>query len=94
MEPDEFKMLVSESHNAWLSLGKVFIGPTENEKKSVKFRRSIYAVKDIEKGELFSEDNIAVIRPANGIHPRYFKGMIGKKSLKKIKYGTPIIDIL
>ena len=94
MEPDEFKMLVTESHNAWLSLGKVFIGPTENEKKSIKFRRSIYAVKDIEKGELFSEDNIAVIRPANGIHPRYFKGMIGKKSLKKIKYGTPIIDIL
>ncbi len=63
------------------------------KKKSVKFRRSIYAVKDIEIGEMFSEDNIAVIRPANGIHPRYFKGMIGKKSLKKIKYGCPIIDI-
>jgi pseudaminic acid synthase len=93
MEPSEFKMLVKESHNAWLSLGQVFIGPTENEIESVKFRRSIYAIKDIEKGELFSEDNIAVIRPGNGIHPRYFKGMIGKKSIKKIKYGTPILDI-
>ena len=92
MEPCDFKMLASESYNAWLSLGRVFIGPTENEKKSVKFRRSIYAIRDIEKGELFSKKNIAVIRPGNGIHPRHFKELIGKKSLKKIKYGSPIRD--
>ena len=90
MEPAEFKTLVSSAKDAWLSLGKDVIGPTLKEKKSLKFRRSLYAIKDIKKGEKFDTNNITVTRPANGLHPRYFKTMIGKKSKKNIKSGTPI----
>ena len=90
MEPKEFSNLVNISKDAWLSLGKNVIGPTLKEKKSLKFRRSLYAIKDIKKGDKFDKDNIGVIRPANGLHPRYFKSLIGKKSKMNIKSGTPI----
>ena len=90
MEPREFKELVKEGNNAWLSLGGVKIGATNSERDSVKYRRSIYAIKDIKKGDNFSNENIAVIRPAKGLHPRYFKELLGKKSKKNIRYGTPL----
>ena len=82
--------MVDECLNAWKAKGKVFFGPTKNEKKSIRFRRSIYAVKDIKKSELFSEENIKVLRPAHGIEPRFYFEIIGKKSTKKIKKFSPI----
>ena len=60
------------------------------DKKMKIFRRSIFAIKDIKKGDLFSKKNIKRIRPGNGIPPSYYNLIIGKKSPKNINYGEPI----
>ncbi len=63
---------------------------TAGEKDSLRFRRSIYAVADIAEGELFTEENLRVIRPGYGIAPKYYKGLLGKKSRRAIKRGEPL----
>ena len=55
-----------------------------------KYRRSIYASKEIKKGEKFSRENIKVVRPALGIEPKYYQSLIGKSSPNNIKFATPI----
>lgn len=56
------------------------------------YTRSIFAIADIKKGEEFSSDNIKIIRPGIGLHPKHFVGLCGKKSNRDIKRGYPIID--
>ncbi len=63
---------------------------TEGEKSSLAFRRSILASKDIKQGELFTDDNIRVIRPSYGIAPKYYDDIISKKSKRNIKRGEPV----
>ena len=89
-ELEELKMLKKESEVAWQAKGNIFLGPTSSEKKYTKFRRSIYISKQIKKGEKFSKDNLKVIRPAYGLHPKYFDRVIGKVSKKNIHAGTPL----
>lgn len=91
MEPDEMKQLVMESKNACEALGKSFYGPTENERDSLKFRRSLYAVKDIKKGEKFTEENIRSIRPGYGLSPKYYNKILGRQVARSIKRGNPIL---
>ena len=90
LEPHEFRTLVQETKRAFLALGKVQYGIQEAEKKSISFKRSIYVVKDIEKGEIFSPENIRIIRPGDGLHPRYFEGLIGKPAQAAYKRGEPL----
>jgi len=90
MEPHEMKMLVEEVNRAYLALGKISYGVLEAEKHSRIFKRSIYASKDIKAGETFTKDNIKVIRPGDGLHPREFESMIEKKTLFDISKGSPI----
>lgn len=90
MEPAEMKLLVEETERAWLSLGKVQYNVQQAEEKSLFFKRSIYVVKDMEAGEEFSKENIRVIRPGNGLAPKYFEKLIGKKTTKSYKAGTPL----
>ena len=87
---EEIKKLKFESKVAWLARGKPYIGPTKNEKKYKKFRRSIYVIKKVKKNELFSESNIKVIRPGLGLHPRNYYSVLGKKAAKDIKEGFPL----
>ena len=60
------------------------------KKKIKKYRRSIYSSKSIKRGEIFTTDNIKVIRPGNGLEPKYYDYIIGKKAKKKINLGQPI----
>ncbi len=60
------------------------------EKQNKIFRRSLFVVKDVKKGERFSEENIKSIRPAYGMSPKFIKSIIGKKAKKNIKRGIPI----
>lgn len=90
LEPAEFKTLVDESMRVWQSLGKVFYGPTEQESKSIVFRRSIYASNDIQEGECFTKDNIRIVRPGYGLQPQYYDKIIGLKSMRFFKKGDPI----
>ena len=64
---------------------------TPGEKSSTVFRRSIFAVRDIEEGEVFSDENIRVIRPGYGVAPKYLNILIGRKSSRSIRRGEPII---
>ena len=59
------------------------------KKKTSVFRRSVYVVKDSKKGDVLSNENIKVIRPGYGLHPKYFNKLIGKKLKKTAKKGTP-----
>jgi len=90
MEPHEMKLLVEDTLRAWQALGKVCYGAVEKERASARFRRSIYVVEDIMKGEEFTNKNIRVIRPAAGLSPKYYDILIGKKASCDIKSGTPM----
>lgn len=90
MEPHEMKQLVVETERAWKALGNVSYGPTEEEKASLKFRRSIYATKEIKAGEKFTRENIRIIRPGYGLAPKYYEQILNTHALKDIKVGDPI----
>lgn len=90
MEPAEMKILVEETERAWQSLGKVTYGPTEKEKASLKFRRSIYVAQDIKVGETFTEENIRIVRPGYGLEPKYYPMLLNKVAKKDYTMGTPI----
>ena len=90
MEPDQLKLLVNETEGAWRSLGTVKYGPTKDEIKSKGFRRSIYIVKDLKKGDIISKENIRIIRPGLGLKPEYYAKIIGKKIRKDVKFGSPM----
>ncbi|MEK9570696.1 MAG: pseudaminic acid synthase [Paracoccaceae bacterium] len=66
-------------------------GVAQSEENSLMFRRSIYACKSIKKGEAFSTENIKVIRPSCGLHPRYFGLLIGQIATRDIEYATPLM---
>lgn len=90
MEPDEMKQLVIETERAWYALGKISYDLTEQEKASLKFRRSLYITKDIKAGEVLTENNLRSIRPGYGLPPKYYDELIGKKINKDIKKGIPV----
>jgi len=90
MEPEQFKAMVKDIRTVEKALGKVSYGITEKQKSSRVFRRSLFAVKDIRKGEKFAEENVRSIRPGYGLSPKYFDDVVGKKATKDIVIGTPL----
>jgi len=90
MEPEEFRNLVKDIRTTEAALGKVSYQLTKGQKKSLAHRRSLFAVKDISKGEKFSDRNIGSIRPAQGLAPKHLNKIIGREAKKGIKKGTPL----
>ncbi|WP_273483046.1 pseudaminic acid synthase [Desulforamulus ruminis] len=90
MEPNEMKALVIESYRAWQSLGEINYGATNSEKSSLQFRRSLYVSNDMNKGDIFTKENLRVIRPGLGLAPKYYDVVIGKKVNQDVKKGTPV----
>lgn len=90
MEPAEMRALVTETEQAWQSLGRISYGPTEKEQKTLVFRRSLYVVQDMEAGERFTPQNVRVIRPGLGLAPKYFEVVLGKSAAHSITRGTPV----
>ena len=90
IEPKELRELKKQSIAVWEALGSAIYGPTEAERTTLKYRRSIYVVKDIGAGENISEQNIRSIRPSHGLAPKHIKDLIGKRATKDIKRGTPL----
>ena len=90
LEPQELKSLVIESERAFQALGKVKYGIQKIETNSRKFKRSVYVVKDVMPGEILTEENLRVIRPGNGLEPKYFETIVGKKASTHLKAGTPM----
>lgn len=90
LEPHEFKSLVIETERAFQSLGTVKYGVQLPEEKSKLFKRSIYVSKDIKKGEIFTIENIKIIRPSYGLDPKYYEMVLGRKSKIDLTGGTPL----
>ncbi|EDZ60075.1 N-acetylneuraminic acid synthetase [Candidatus Pelagibacter sp. HTCC7211] len=90
MDPDEFRLLVNETKNAWLSLGKISYELSKDEQRHKMFKRSIFVAKNIKKNEKFTKNNLKIVRPSFGLDPIYFKRVIGKKSKQNLKFGTPL----
>ncbi|GAA4364655.1 pseudaminic acid synthase [Kangiella marina] len=92
LEKPELIQLCRDSKIAWQAMGKVNYERKESEKNNMIFRRSLYVVKDIAKGELFTQVNVRSIRPGYGVKPKYLKEIIGLTSKKDIKAGTPVTE--
>ena len=90
MEPNEFKQMTEYIRAAERAIGKVNYGISQKEHENKCFRRSVFVVKDMEKGEIFTHENIKVIRPAGGIEPKYYNEILGKRAAIGIKRGSPI----
>ena len=90
MEPAELGSLVQETERAWASLGRVAYGPTEAEQKSLVFRRSIYAAADITEGDVFTAENIRIVRPGNGASPSLYSNLLGRRAKHSFARGTPL----
>ena len=88
LEPQEMKQLVRECRAAWEALGTVSYRASEQEKKSMQFRRSLYIVEDIQAGEMITPKNLRSIRPGMGISPKYYDDVIGRKVNQDVKRGT------
>ena len=86
----EIKDYVEVIKDTSLMMGKKYFFRNKSENQSLQFRRSIYAVSNIKKGEIFTRENIRVIRPGFGIQPVYFEKLINKKSPFNIRSQTPI----
>ena len=90
MEPHEMKALVDESFKAYQALGRIQTDVQKVEEKSLLYKRSIYAGKDIEAGEILSDSNLKIIRPALGLAPKHWENVQGKKAKSAIKAGQPL----
>jgi N-acetylneuraminate synthase len=90
LEPDEMRSMVVETKRAWQALGSVSYGPTDAEKTSMKFRRSLYIAKDMKAGDVFTRENLRVVRPGYGLPPKHFDALLGKTVVKDIPKGTPV----
>lgn len=90
LEPEELKALVIESKRAWEAIGSIYYGPTNAEKKSLIFRRSIYVAKNIKSGEVFTTKNLKIIRPGNGAPPYLLDSLLGKVARKDYQVGTAL----
>jgi len=84
------KELCTGVNTAWESLGKVNYGRKSSEQSSVKFRRSLYFIKDIKKGEVITTEHVRSIRPGYGLEPKYIDKIIGLVAIKNISKGYPV----
>jgi N-acetylneuraminate synthase len=90
LEPQELASLVLETERAWQALGDVRYGPTDEEKKSLIFRRSIYVAEEIAEGEVFSPKNLRVVRPGHGAPPYLYEQLLGRPARRAYKSGTAL----
>jgi pseudaminic acid synthase len=90
LEPHEFKEMVEAIRTVERALGRVNYEPSEKERASRTFRRSLFVVLDMKAGEVFTEQNVRSIRPANGLHPRHWDEVLGCTAACDITRGTPL----
>lgn len=94
MNEAEFTEMVKAVREAEKSLGKIDYALTDKQKNSRAFSRSLYVVEDIKEGEIITERNVRSIRPGFGLHPKYYKEVIGKKVNRDLEKGTPFFKEL
>ncbi len=88
LEPDGLQALCRDSKTAWQALGRVHYGLKSSEQGNVQFRRSLYFVKDMQKGDAIDETCIRSVRPGFGIAPKHFDELIGKRLTRNVQANT------
>ena len=89
IQPEELTQLVLETRSAWQALGNVMIGPTDDEKASMVFRRILYVCADLRVGDVLDRENLRAIRPGLGLPPKFLESLLGKRVTKAVRRGTP-----
>ena len=91
LEPRELADLVTETRQAWASLGHVHYGAfSKTEENSLAFRRSLYIAKDVKAGERLTTDNVRAIRPGYGLPTKHLETVLGRKAARDLPAGTPV----
>jgi N-acetylneuraminate synthase len=90
LEPQEFKAMVDAVRTTEKALGEVHFGLSAKEEASRVFRRSLFVVEDVGKGEVFTAANVRSIRPGHGLHTRHLPEILGRSAAREIKRGTPL----
>lgn len=91
LEPPEMKALCDGAKTAWAALGNVDYGRKSSEQGNVKFRRSLYFVKNLNAGDVITADSIRSVRPGFGLPPKYFDQIVGKTINNDVKANTPVL---
>ncbi|OGT36771.1 MAG: pseudaminic acid synthase [Gammaproteobacteria bacterium RIFCSPHIGHO2_12_FULL_38_14] len=90
LEPEELKLLVSESEKAWQSLGRVNYKTSNIEEKSKQFRRSIYFSQDMKTGDIITEAAVRCVRPGYGLPIKHYDALIGLKLKRSVSKGEAV----
>src|SRR3982074_1829930 len=90
LEPSELAQLVNESRQIVRLSGGPRFGPKNSEMSALAYRRSLYAVADIRKGQPFTAENVRAIRPGHGLKPKHLRDLLGRKAARDIKRGEPL----
>lgn len=90
LEPEELRLLRTESERAWQGLGRVTYGGSKAEEKSRVFRRTLYIAQDVKKGDMLTKVNLRIVRPGFGLSPKYFERMLGRHVNQDARAGTPL----
>ena len=90
LEPKDLKALCDGATTAWLSLGKVDYGKKSSEQANVKFRRSLYFVRDLQPGDVVTEADVRSVRPGYGLAPKHLEAVLGKKVTRLVQAATPV----
>jgi len=90
LEPKEFKEMVRSVREVEKAIGTITYELTPKSKKGKEFSRSLFIAKDIKAGEIFTKENIRSVRPGFGLHPKYYKEILGRKASKDLEKGTPM----
>jgi pseudaminic acid synthase len=90
LQPEEFSEMVNSIRIAEEAIGEIKYNPTPSAEKGLKFKRSLFAVKDIRKGEMFTPGNVRSVRPGEGLHPQYYEKILGSNAKNDIPFAHPI----
>ena len=90
LEPADLEALCRDSKTAKSALGKVDYGRKSSEKGNIQFRRSLYFVESLSKGDTVSPDSVRSVRPGYGIAPKFYNEVLGRKVKRDVEYGVPV----
>jgi len=90
LEPHELKAMVEAIRTVEKALGEVHYGVSEREAQSRIFRRSLFVVRDMRAGEVFTDENVRSIRPGYGLPPKYLPEILGRRTVRDVEKGTPL----
>ncbi|RYU82400.1 pseudaminic acid synthase [Hymenobacter persicinus] len=90
LEPEEVALLVTETERAWQALGQIQYGIQRAEQNSRLYKRSLYVAQDIAAGQIFTRENLRVVRPGDGLPPRYYDQLLGKPARQNLRAGQPL----